>query len=83
MVAPARCFDLSETHVCTMWEQSEENSAEEEDHIGQKRKAPLSEEERKKRRQEINRQSARRIRERRSVEMEDLRQKVLPLFCVV
>ena len=44
---------------------------------GQKRKtAPLTEEERKKRRKEINRQSARRIRERKSIEMESLRQQV-------
>lgn len=44
---------------------------------GQKRKTtPLTEEERKKRRKEINRQSARRIRERKSNEMESLRQQV-------
>ncbi|CAL8470404.1 g9946 [Coccomyxa elongata] len=46
----------------------------------QKRKtAPLTEEERKKRRKEINRQSARRIRERKSNEMESLRQQVAHL----
>ena len=41
-----------------------------------KRKTPLNEEERKKRRKEINRQSARRIRERKNNEMESLRQQV-------
>ncbi|KAK9792968.1 hypothetical protein WJX73_002136 [Symbiochloris irregularis] len=41
-----------------------------------KRKAPMTEEDRKRRRQEINRQSARRIRERRSHELETLKQQV-------
>ena len=41
-----------------------------------KRKATMTEEDRKKRRQEINRQSARRIRERRTHEMENLRMQV-------
>ena len=41
-----------------------------------KRKAPVSDAERKRRRQEINRQSARRIRERRNNEMEQLKQQV-------
>ena len=40
------------------------------------RKAPVSDAERKRRRQEINRESARRIRERRAVEMEQLKQQV-------
>ncbi|KAK9856787.1 hypothetical protein WJX84_000306 [Apatococcus fuscideae] len=42
-----------------------------------KRKAPVSDAERKRRRQEINRQSARRIRERRNNEMENLKQQGL------
>ncbi|KAK9820897.1 hypothetical protein WJX74_003309 [Apatococcus lobatus] len=44
-----------------------------------KRKAPVSDAERKRRRQEINRQSARRIRERRNNEMENLKQQVSTL----
>jgi hypothetical protein len=47
--------------------------------LPQKRKSlPLSEEERKLRRKEINRQSARRIRERKSHEMENLKHQVGP-----
>ncbi|KAK9844909.1 hypothetical protein WJX74_008553 [Apatococcus lobatus] len=44
-----------------------------------KRKGPVSDAERKKRRQEVNRQSARRIRERRNNEMEYLKQQVQTL----
>jgi len=43
--------------------------------------APMTEEERKARRKEINRQSARRIRERKSNEMESLKQQVPPEEC--
>lgn len=46
------------------------------DTVGTKRKGPMSEEDKKRRRQEINRQSARRIRERKSHEMEHLKQQV-------
>ena len=55
--------------------QSEDGSFEEGDGSA-KRKAPMTEEDRKRRRQEINRQSARRIRERRSHELENLKQQV-------
>ncbi|KAK9809013.1 hypothetical protein WJX72_007913 [[Myrmecia] bisecta] len=46
---------------------------------GSKRKAPSSQEEKRKRRQEINRKSARRIRDRRSQEAEDLKRQVAHL----
>lgn len=57
--------------------QSDENSDVEDGSCGAKRKAPMTEADRKRRRQEINRQSARRIRERRSHEMEKLKQQVV------
>lgn len=56
--------------------QSDNQSDEDEGSIGIKRKGPMTEEDKKRRRQEINRQSARRIRERRSQEMERLKQQV-------
>ena len=61
--------------------QSEEGSFEEGDG-SLKRKAPVTEEDRKRRRQEINRQSARRIRERRSHELETLKQQASLLLAM-
>jgi len=58
--------------------QSDEHSEGDEGSAGTKRKGPMTEEDKKRRRQEINRQSARRIRERRSHEMERLKQQVCP-----
>ncbi|KAL0042700.1 hypothetical protein WJX79_008153 [Trebouxia sp. C0005] len=54
--------------------ESDEHSEGDEGSAGTKRKGPMTEEDKKRRRQEINRQSARRIRERRSHEMERLKQ---------
>lgn len=56
--------------------QSDNQSDADEGSVGAKRKGPMTEEDRKRRRQEINRQSARRIRERKSLEMERLKQQV-------
>lgn len=60
--------------------QADNQSDVDEDVVGAKRKGPMSEEDKKRRRQEINRQSARRIRERKSHEMERLKQQVLSLI---
>ena len=64
--------------------QSDNQSGGDEGSAGAKRKGPMSEEDKKRRRQEINRQSARRIRERRSHEMERLKQQVqaFSAFCL-
>ena len=56
--------------------QSDNQSDGDEGSVGAKRKGLMTEEDKKRRRQEINRQSARRIRERRSHEMERLKQQV-------
>lgn len=56
--------------------QADNQSDGDEDIVGAKRKGPMSDEDKKRRRQEINRQSARRIRERKSHEMERLKQQV-------
>ncbi len=57
--------------------QSDEHSEGDEGSAGTKRKGPMTEEDKKRRRQEINRQSARRIREKAN-EMERLKQQVCP-----
>ena len=56
--------------------QSDNQSDGDEGSVGAKRKGPMSEEDRKRRRQEINRQSARRIREKKSLEVTRLKQQV-------
>ena len=56
--------------------QSDNQSDGDEGSVGAKRKGPMTDEDKKRRRQEINRQSARRIRERRLHEMERLKQQV-------
>ncbi|KAL3144141.1 hypothetical protein ABBQ32_003930 [Trebouxia sp. C0010 RCD-2024] len=56
--------------------ESDNQSDGDEGSVGAKRKGPMTEEDRKRRRQEINRRSARRIRERKSLEMERLKQQV-------
>lgn len=72
---------------CLFWMQtgnSDDGGGLQDGGSSQKRKtAPLTEEERKKRRKEINRQSARRIRERKSNEMESLRLQVRAPACSV
>ena len=56
--------------------QSDNQSDGDEGSVGAKRKGPMTEQDKKRRRQEINRQSARRIRERRSHELDRLKQQV-------
>ena len=56
--------------------QSDNQSDGDEGSVGAKRKGPMTEQDKKRRRQEINRQSARRIRERRSHELDCLKQQV-------